>query len=231
MLALRALVPALILSVAAPAAADWLVIRSGERLETRGAWELRGAQVVFTTPAGRLASIRATEIDLEASRALTASPPSAEAAAPEPEAPRPVALVLTDADVGHIRPSGSPVVEAEGEPTESGDAESERVPATPQVEILDWQERVDADRNVLVVTGQVANRGESLVTDIRLEVRLVDSGGTVRESRSATTGSSVLRPGERAEFTAVFPGSPGFASIDFDLKSRGFRVRPASGSN
>jgi len=228
-LALRALVPALILSVAAPAAADWLVTHSGDHLETRGPWELRGAQVVFTTPAGRLASIRATEIDLEASRALTDSPPSV-AAVVEPQARRPVALVLTDADVGHTRPSDTPDAEAEGDLTESGDAESERVSAAAQVEILQWQERVDVDRNALVVTGQVANRGESLVTDIRLEVRLVDSSGTVRESRGATTDRSVLRPGERAEFTALFPGSPGFASIDFDLQSRGFRVRPPAGS-
>lgn len=85
---------------------DWLVTREGARIETRGAWEVRGRTIVFTTPAGTLSSIRRDEIDLEASRAATTA-----ATAPEPtaveEAPRPPAMTLTDRDVGRGEPGAT----------------------------------------------------------------------------------------------------------------------------
>ncbi len=84
--------------LAGVAHADWLVTRDGERIETRGAWEVRGRVVVFTNHGGALSSIRLDEVDLEASRAATEEP---EQAAAQPAAPaRKPVMTLTTRDVG-----------------------------------------------------------------------------------------------------------------------------------
>ncbi len=49
------------------ASADVLVTKEGARVETQGPWEVRGRQVIFTTPKGVLSSMRLAEVDLEAS--------------------------------------------------------------------------------------------------------------------------------------------------------------------
>ncbi len=102
----RSIFPALLaaLALAAPfARGDWLVTREGARVETRGAWEVRGRMIVFTTPSGTLSSIRRDEIDLDASRAATEA-----AAAPQPtaaeEAPKAPVMTLTDRDIGRGEP-------------------------------------------------------------------------------------------------------------------------------
>jgi hypothetical protein len=90
------------------AGADWLVTRAGERVETEGSWQIKGRMVVFTQPGGTLASLRLSEVDLEASRqATTEAADAAEATAaatpPMPSsapAPRRPARVITNADVG-----------------------------------------------------------------------------------------------------------------------------------
>jgi glutaredoxin len=93
------------------AGADWLVLRDGARVETRGEWEVKGKLVVFHNTGGKLASLRLSEVDLEASDAATAeaveAAKRAAAREAEPEKPpekREPVLVLTDADVGHVDP-------------------------------------------------------------------------------------------------------------------------------
>ncbi len=44
--------------VVGPAAADWIVTTDGERIETRGPWEVKGRLVVMTLADGELASMR-----------------------------------------------------------------------------------------------------------------------------------------------------------------------------
>jgi glutaredoxin len=91
------------LAIAGPAAADWLVLRDGGKVETRGPWRERGKLVVFTDAEGVLRSLRAADVDLEASGEATAR-----AAAPAPKAPPPArrepVLVLTDDQVAHVPP-------------------------------------------------------------------------------------------------------------------------------
>ena len=70
------------LAAAAPATADWLVMRDGSKVETKGAWEVRGALIVFHTPNDALASVRLRDADLDASQEATAKA----AAPPEPVA-------------------------------------------------------------------------------------------------------------------------------------------------
>ena len=56
---------------ALPAKADWLVTREGARVETQGAWKVKGKLVVFHTSTGKLSSLRVAEVDLDASRRAT----------------------------------------------------------------------------------------------------------------------------------------------------------------
>ena len=89
---------------ATAAQADWLVTLAGERIETRGGWEIRGRTVVFTRPNGALSSLRLSEVDIAASDAATREA-SAPAAAPVRDpALRPQAVrVITTEDVGEGR--------------------------------------------------------------------------------------------------------------------------------
>lgn len=106
---LLAAASAALFALSSPAAGDWLVMADGTRVETRGPWEVKGKLVVFTRPAGGLASLRLAEVDLEASREATSAAAAAAAGgesraqeAPPPKAP---VLVITDADVGGVDPA------------------------------------------------------------------------------------------------------------------------------
>ncbi len=75
----RLSLPILFLLAATPAAGEWLILKNGTRIETRGPWTQRGRQVVYTTIAEkRLVSIRAEDVDLAASTAASASLPAGE---------------------------------------------------------------------------------------------------------------------------------------------------------
>ena len=63
----------LFLAVVAGAGADLLVLKDGTRIESRGAWQEKGRQVVFTDADGKLCALRLADVDLEASRAATAN--------------------------------------------------------------------------------------------------------------------------------------------------------------
>jgi endonuclease YncB( thermonuclease family) len=51
--------------------ADWLVYVGGGIEEVKGAWQVKGGQVIFTAPSGTLMSARVDDVDLAASAFLT----------------------------------------------------------------------------------------------------------------------------------------------------------------
>jgi hypothetical protein len=222
------LIPALLLVAASPAAAGWLVTHDGDVVKTAGDWRLDGALVVFTTEDGRLSSIRARDVDLEASRARSVEPKLEPAAGPATRTGAAV-LVLTDEDVAHV---WSGVLEPEAvdpqmaaEPPE-GMGEGDRRGSL--VEVVDWRDRLDVESNTLVISGSVTNRGPGVATSTQVAVRLVDRSGELLDRRQATLGTAVMQPGAVAPFTATFPGNPGFATVEFDITNRGFSLRPAT---
>lgn len=95
------------IAFAASAAADRLVLRSGQTIETRGAIKLDSRRAVYTDLSGRLVALRIEEIDVERTTAPPA--PKSEAVPPPAVKPRQPVLRLTDADVGHVAdtPQGS----------------------------------------------------------------------------------------------------------------------------
>ena len=115
---------------AAAVHADWLVLREGGSVETRGAWKVEGPKVVYTSTRGVLSSVRASEIDVDASRALTAkkseeATKGASTATPAPK--RTPVLVLTDKDFEKAPPADAAAAgdaaAVEGEVAAEGAAE------------------------------------------------------------------------------------------------------------
>ena len=65
---MRTALAVLFLVMASPANGDWIVLKSGEKIATKGPWKERGRNVVFTVLAdGKLASMPTAEVDLVAS--------------------------------------------------------------------------------------------------------------------------------------------------------------------
>ena len=100
-------------TLAAAAAADVLVTRDGERIETRGPWKVKGRQVVFTSLQGVLSSMRLSEVDLDASAEASRPPEPVQQVEPEKAAAkeakdRPPVLVLTNDNLGDRRSEPSP---------------------------------------------------------------------------------------------------------------------------
>ena len=129
-------------ALSAPAMADRLVTVDGTSMETRGPWEVRSGLVVFTDARGRLRSLPASEVDLEASREATTLAET-ETTALRPAAPgaslaavaeatrrdregRPAAVVvLTDDDVMRVDPeitAARAAIEATGDVAAEGEA-------------------------------------------------------------------------------------------------------------
>ncbi len=97
--------------LAAPfSSADWLVVRDGGQIETRGAWKVEGRTVVFTDTQGTVRSLQLEDVDLEASEEATEAaknpPPPRDEKAAQAEPQKESVMTLTDADVSHREASG-----------------------------------------------------------------------------------------------------------------------------
>jgi hypothetical protein len=219
----RSAVAALVAAaVCSPVAADWLLTRDGQRLETRGPWQVEGKLVVFTRTNGTLSSLRLSEVDLEASRAATAAA-SAPAPAPAPakgaaKRPKPV-LVLTDADVGHVLPEQA----AAAAPAEDS--------SETKLAVASWSEINEPDSFDVQIFGTLRNGAGEPATDIALTVRLLDAAGAVLGEQPALLGAKSLAAGASTNFRAAFPGIYTFGSVTFDVSNQTMRVvaTPAAG--
>ena len=208
--------------LALPAQADWLVTREGGRVETRGAWTVKGKLVVFHTAAGKLSSLRVADLDLDASRRVTEEAVAAQAqAAAEPEkAPerRKPVRVITDKDV---RPAGQPAEEPQGEAAEGEAAAAPAGPTSgPGLVIEGWNQERDPKEDHVVITGTLQNASGSTSADTKLRILIFDDTGTLIASSQAALVKSALPPGERTGFKADFPGNFSFATIKFEPAGR-----------
>lgn len=103
-----------LLGLPAVASADWLVLRDGHTIETRGAVKLDGRRAVYTDLTGRLVALRIEEVDVARTTAKpspvgagnTASPGAATPGSSTPPKSRAPVLRLTDADVRHVADEG-----------------------------------------------------------------------------------------------------------------------------
>lgn len=220
--ALSALVGLLLCS--GPAVGDWLVMRDGSRVETDGPWRVDGRRILFDLPNGTLSTVRASEVDLEASRSATeaaataaasaaaASPDTAAPAAPR-ERPTPV-LVLTDKDIARA----APVDEGALSPEAADDSRSTSTVTEP-LTVGSWETHSTRDGFGTEIRGVVVNRGMGVRAGIELQVEIEDIQGATHQA-SAFLRNTVLESGTRTSFRAVFPTVGGVAGEPrFELDS------------
>lgn len=211
----------LILALAAvlgsPAGADWLVTRDGSRVETKGPWTVKGAQVVFRQTNGTLSALKLADVDLDASAVATAK--AKEAAAkpnPTPTPPREPILRLTEKDF--------PSVEAQEEKAEKESPAADAKPNEEPLAVTTWDSVTLPQGAGVEIFGTVTNRGKALVTAGTVAVSLYDADGGILVTESAQLSTPALPPGGAATFRVQFPGLLSFAEAKFAVASQGYRT-------
>jgi hypothetical protein len=219
------LLAAALLTAAAPAGADWLVTTQGGKVETKGAWKVKGKLVVFTLPDGKLSSLRLNEVDLDASRRVTEEAVAAAAAAlaaPPPERPKPkeAKVILTDKDFQKAAPPPAPAAE------ETKEGEAAPKPAG-EVVVTSWERAQDPGGHV-VLTGAVRNDAPNDATGVAVTVLLYDETGKLLVSGNAVLSSTVLPAGQSGSFRAEFQDVYTFAAAKFEARGMHILRKPDS---
>lgn len=195
------------------AAADVLVTKDGSRIETKGPWQVKGAQVLFHQPNGTLSSLRVADVDLDASAAATLK--ANEPPAPEPPPPpRQARIRITEKEI--------PPVTDRAEETEA--AEEGGAPGNEPLAVSAWDQVPISDGAGVEIFGTVRNGGEAIVTAGTVVVSLVDESGGLLATETAELGSVAVPPGRTVDFRIAFPGLADFADVRFAVSSRGYRV-------
>jgi hypothetical protein len=211
----------LTLAAAGPAAADWLVTREGSRVETRGPWQVKGKLVVFTLTDGKLSSLRLSEVDLDASRRVTAAAAAAAQAPPsaaQPEQkPREAKVVLTDESFKRAAP---PPAAPGDEPVKDGETEPSKLT------VASWQREQGPDNHV-VITGTVRNDAPNDAMSVAVTALLYDENGKLLISGDAVLSSTILPAGQTGSFRADFPDVFTFAAVKFEARGLHILSKPA----
>jgi hypothetical protein len=217
---LRGTVPlalAALLLAASPSAADWLVTHAGGRVETQGAWQVKGKLVVFTQADGTLASLRLTDVDLEASAKATATaaaeaPATAQAA---PEAPRKKLAVVTDANLVRTKKALAATTEEDGEKKDKKEPASK--PAGT-VSVGSWTRVERPGGDGIEIQGALQNNTDKIAANVGVEVQLFNEAGERIGTAVAIVNSPSIQPNGLVGFRATFPGVFSFAQAKFETK-------------
>ncbi len=97
------------------ASADVLVTQDGERIETQGAWKVKGRQVIYTDARGVLSAMRLADTDLEASEQATKQALEPQASPTGQEPVKKATRSFTNDDIGAASES---TIAATATPTE-----------------------------------------------------------------------------------------------------------------
>jgi hypothetical protein len=201
---------------APPAHADWLVTRDGGRVETKGPWQTKGKLVVFTRAAdGALASLRVSEVDLDASAKATAE---AKVKAETPPAPEPVQkkiAVLTDKDFHKPTPPGETDSPEKGASAKSG----------PLV-ISDWKKLDLPSGDGIAIEGQVHNTTGSMMINASVDVQLFNEAGERVGTAQGLLTATSIQPDGSVSFRANFPGVFAFADAKFQTNGMPLTFSP-----
>ncbi|MEO1366246.1 MAG: hypothetical protein AAFX50_03640, partial [Acidobacteriota bacterium] len=186
--------------VAAPAAADVLVMKDGSRVETKGPWEVKGRQVIFTLPNGTLSAVRLSEVDLDRSNEATEiqrRPPAPQPTAREEAAVREPVLVLTNDDIA----AGTPGAE---------DGDDDAAPAAGStgegVVVSEWSYEPGSGDSVHTLTGSLENQTGGVIENLQVYVDIiaVDAGTPRPEAhilRQARVAEERLEAGDTTDFS------------------------------
>jgi hypothetical protein len=212
-----ALLGLLILGTAAlPARADWLVTRDGGRVETKGTWQIKGKLVVFTRAAdSALASLRASEVDLDASAKATADAKVKAEAPPPVEVPQKKIAVLTDKDFRKPAPPAEGDSPDKGAPAKSG-----------PLAVSNWKKMDSPAGDGITIEGQIHNTGRELMINASVDVQLFNESGDRVGSAQGLLTSTSLQPDATASFRANFPGVFTFTEAKFQVNGQPLTVVP-----
>lgn len=209
-----------------PAAADWLVTRDGARIETQGPWRVESRLVVFKRPDGTFASMRLSEVDLEASERVTREVAEAKraAAARAAEEQRPAERKksiarLTEKDlppVGSSRRSAEAEEDA-GAGSSGARGEDEEGGRPDPIVVSTWREVSEIDGSGLAFVGELRNTSEHMALGVGVTVTLFDEEDEEIASTDAVLTGTALPPGKSGGFRAEFPGIFHFVRADFDV--------------
>lgn len=212
--------------LAGPAEAGWLVTRDGGRVETRGAWTVKGKLVVFTRADGQLASLRATEVDWTASERATEEALERAHQAAEPKAvpvleKKEARWVMTDADFERRTPPPAAEAKEAPAPEETDAAGRPRLPVTVDT----WDRRNHPEG--LEIYGTLSNPGTEIAAEVGVTVRLYDETGALLATSEGRVATPALGPGAQAGFRASFPGVFTYADAKLEVRGYGLRIKAA----
>ncbi len=213
----RSVVPiatALVVVWAGMANADWLVMKDGSKVETQGPWRVEESRILFEIQGGTLASLATADIDLEASRRLTAAADRAAESRSKPAVPAPrkkATFVLTDDDVGHLRP------QEPDEDAQDVDSEGVPVPSSGEVAVATWNTSNLPEDNGLRIVGSVRNSSANVAAGLSISIRAYDSTDELLLSTPAILGAQALRPGQSTSMAGDLVGVFDYARVDFEV--------------
>jgi hypothetical protein len=211
-----------------PATGDWLVTRDGDRIETQGPWRVESRLVVFKRPDGTYASMRLSEIDLEASERLTLEHAEAAKRAVSREGSRDrreSVARLTEKDLPPAGPLGPPREEEQAADAESADAKKASTGSTeeeekpPSLGIPTWREVTTIDDPGVTFVGEINNPTEHVAMGVTVTVTLYDAEDEEIASTAAILTSEILPPGKNGAFRASFPGRFHYTRAHFDVSA------------
>lgn len=208
------IVTAIVLAWAGVASADWLVMKDGSQVETQGPWKVEDSRIVFEIEGGTLASLRSADIDLDASHRLTAAAEREAESRSRPAVPAPrkkATFVLTDDDVGHLRP------EQPDEDAEATDSDDLAVPAGGEVAVASWNTADLPEGNGLRLVGSVRNSSANVAAGLSILIRAYDSTDELLLSAPAILGAQALRPGQSTSMAGELVGVFDYARVDFEV--------------
>jgi hypothetical protein len=217
-------VAAVALATASPAPADWLVLKDGAKVETKGAWRVDGRRILFDLPNGTLSMIRADQVDLDKSAVATAEARAVSAGEkPAPPPKKEPVLVLTEKDI-----PPSPAAVAEAAATAEGEAKKEGGAAEPtaSLEVISWEKTESGDGSAVEIFGTIRNNSPNMITSPTVLVSIYDSEGGLLATNNGIVNSPQIAAGKTANFRVTFSGLVDFASAKFDAQGRGFRQQP-----
>jgi hypothetical protein len=225
----------------APAAADWLVIREGGRVATKGPWRTKGNLIIFTrADDDLLVSLRLGDVDLPASRQATAAaqaPSQPSVARPVPVPPKKSVRVLTDADfVRKEPPAASPATvpaapatggEEKGTELETAAAPAKRPAKTAAagVVVSSWRQVDRAEGDGIQILGTLQNNSaDEVATDPAVTIRLFNEAGENLATVEGVTAATAIRPQGAVQFHAVLPRIFTFAEAKFEVTSHWLKI-------
>ncbi|MBW8876446.1 MAG: hypothetical protein JF614_15875 [Acidobacteria bacterium] len=227
---------AALLLAASPSSADWLVTRSGGRVETKGSWQVKGKLVVFTQAGGALASLRLADVDLPASDQATAEAKEAKVqqddAAVTPEPPRKKLAVLTDDTLVHTKkppaPAAVPADDAAGDKDRKDKADRKDQPAKPvgPVSVASWKRGDNPGGKGIEIQGVLQNNSDRIAGNAGVEVQLYNEAGERVGTALGILSLPSIQPKGTADFRAIFPGVFAFAQVKFETRGVALDLSP-----